>query len=260
MARPAKPVVLLPGWSMDPGVWAEVRAALAATLGETHPVLTPALPGHDDNAPPAPTLAAWADAVAAGLPDGIVLAGWSLGAMLAMEIAHRHPARVSALALIGANARFVADEHWPHGLAREAVDAFVDGFARAPQATLKRFAALQVLGDASARELARRLAQHSALPPEADASVAAVRAASLAAGLEILRSADLRATVSSLSVPCTIIHGEADALMPASAAHWLAEQLPHARLHLLPGAGHALPLSASAECARLVARCASADD
>lgn len=255
---PASPIVLLHGWAMRPAVWSEVEHALAATLGAAPLLHTPALPGHELAAPlPAPTLAAWAEALAGELPAdapaGIVLVGWSLGAMLAMELARRHPERVAALVLIGASARFVADRHWPHGLARTVVDAFAQGFARDPQATLKRFAALQVLGDAGGRSLARALAQCSALAPDADAATVATLGERLAAGLEILRTADLRSAASGLRMPCTIVHGEADALMPAGAARWLGGQIAHARLHLLPGAGHALPLSAAAECARLIA-------
>lgn len=254
-ARAASPIVMLHGWAMRPTVWTEVAHALAATLGAAQVLHAPALPGHDGAAPAAPTLSAWADRLAAGVPDGAVLAGWSLGAMLAMEIARRHAHKVRHLVLIGASARFVAAADWPHALAGDTVARFVDDFARAPHATLQRFAALQVLGEPGARTLARRLMQHSALPA---AGAAPAQASALQAGLALLCSADLRATASALPQPCTIVHGEADAIMPVDGARWLQERLARAQLHRLPGAGHALPLCASAECARLIAAAATA--
>lgn len=258
VVKPA-PVVLLHGWGMRPIVWTDVIAA----LGARHRPHCPTLPGHDGRLPP-PTLDAWADALADTLDEGTVLAGWSLGAMLALATAHRHPRKVARLLLLGASPRFVAGPDWPHGLAAETVHAFVRDFADDPQATLKRFAALQVLGDAGGRNLARRLAECFALPADAaadsgaDSEAKAEDIAALAVGLDVLTSADLRPWLHEIRQTCHILHGEADALMPLSAARWLADQLPDARLQQLPGVGHALPLSASVECARLIADFADA--
>lgn len=253
-AATTKPIVLLHGWGMLPTVWTEV----IAKLGPQRPLLCPTLPGHDGKPPP-PTLDAWADALvdrhAAVFKDaaheGVVLVGWSLGAMLALAIAQRHSDQVARLVLLGASPRFVAQPDWPHGLAAATVDAFVRGFADDPATTLKRFAALQVLGDAGGRRLTRQLAEHFALPLDADRNADTI--AALATGLEVLASADLRPALHSVQQPCLLIHGETDALMPVAAAHWLAEQLPDARLHLRAATGHALPLAASVECARRIA-------
>lgn len=258
MRTATSPIVLLHGWGMRATVWNAVVAELPSLLGENHAIHTPALPGHSEAAPrpPAATLSAWADTLAATLPDDALVVGWSLGAMLAMEIARRHAHKAAGLVLIGASARFIADEHWPHGLAPATVDAFRRGFMGDPHATLKRFTALQVLGETGARGLARELAEHAALPPQADADAPAI--AALQVGLDVLCSADLRASATTLRQACCILHGEADALMPVGAARWLGAQLPHASLHILHKAGHALPLSASAQCARRIAEFATA--
>ena len=69
--------------------------------------------------------------------------------------------RVARLVLIGGTARFVADDApapdtWP-GLAPATVEAFRAGFARDPHATLKRFLALQCLGEPDRRGVQTRL-------------------------------------------------------------------------------------------------------
>lgn len=231
-------LVLLHGWAMTPAVWDGLRDALGGI-----PVLTPSLPGHGSAAAAGAGLAAWADAVAASIPDGAVLGGWSLGALLALEIARRHPDKASRLLLFGATPRFVAAPDWPHGLAAETVAAFRAGFATAPEATLKRFLALQCLGDARRKVVQSRLA----------ATLAPIAASSgLADGLALLADTDLRGELEALGCPCLLVHGAQDALMPPGAADWLARSLPRARLHCLPDAGHAVFLSQPEACAALI--------
>ena len=315
MSAPAPPLVLLHGWGLSPTVWDALRNELRAGLDPATPVLTPALPGHAGAAATASaTLDAWADAVAAQIPPGATVVGWSLGGMLALALATRHPTRVARLALLASTARFVAldaapaagsvpdrgtdpshpapaagsvpdrgtdpnrarfdvlaaapaagsvpdrgtdpnrartdprhpsrADAWP-GLAAATVEAFCCGFATDPAATLKRFIALQCLGEPGRKALQDRLARYLANPAAADL-------AALAQGLDILARSDLRAALARIPQPCLIVHGAHDALMPSEAAWALAAQLANARVHVLPACGHALPLSQTAACARLI--------
>ncbi|MDR1854101.1 MAG: alpha/beta fold hydrolase [Azoarcus sp.] len=233
-ASAGTPLVLLHGWAMTPAVWTPLRGALKGI--EIH---APALPGNGT------TLAAWADALAPTLPPRAHLVGWSLGAMLALELAALHPTRVSRLTLIAATPRFVAAPDWPHGLDAATVAAFVAGYANDPRATLRRFLALQTLGDAAGRRLTPRL--EAASVPHADAPLPA-----LAAGLKILADADLRPRLAAVTQPVRLIHGDGDALMPLAAARWLADALPRAALTVLERCGHAPLLSRTADCAAVL--------
>lgn len=219
------PIVCLPGWAMGPAAWTPLADALPV---DARPL---PLPGEVCDADAA--LAAMADELAPDLPEGATLCGWSLGAMLAITLALRHPPRVARLVLIGATPRFTAAPDWPHALAPATLADFRTALALDPAATVKRFCALQARGDAAGRPLARVLL---------DASVAAHADASmpqLAAGLDILASADLRATVPDLRQPVLLLAGAQDALMPPGAALWLCDALPRARCTILPQRGHA---------------------
>lgn len=255
-------LVLLHGWAMTPSVWAPLRPM----LGGRH-CIAPPLPGHA-GAPAASgaDIASWADRLAAALPPAATVVGWSLGALLALALAHRHPAHVARLVLIGGTARFVAAAGaagaapWP-GLEPATVAAFRAGFANDPRATLKRFVALQCLGEADRRGIQTRLG--AALTPlagdGADTGAAATRHDhALADGLAVLADTDLRPLLARIEQPCLLIHGEHDALMPLAAARATVRMLPRARLEVLPASGHALPLSRSGDCARLVAAFADA--
>ncbi|MDR3213661.1 MAG: alpha/beta fold hydrolase [Azoarcus sp.] len=247
MNSPANtPLVFLHGWAMTPAVWRPLLAALGGAASEIH---TPALPGHDGGAarPPA-TLAAWAEALAPALPPNAVLIGWSLGALLALEIARLRPGCAARLILFGATPRFVASPGWPHGLEAATVAAFVDGYEHDPAAALRRVLALQTLGDDARRQLLPALEAASA--PRAGQALPA-----LADGLRILASADLRPHLAAIASPVRLIHGDGDALMPPAAARWLAEALPRARLTVLEKRGHAPMLSDAAACAAAIRAC-----
>jgi pimeloyl-[acyl-carrier protein] methyl ester esterase len=249
LSHPGKsrtPLLFLHGWAMTPAVWQPLIAALGESV-HAAAIHLPALPGHgaDAASPGEDSLAAWVEALAPALPASAVLVGWSLGALLALELARIRPARVARLILIGATARFVAAPGWAHGLDAATVEAFIDGYARHPTATLRRFLALQTLGDAARRQLLPLLdaacLPHSGPPRPA-----------LADGLRILAAADLRPGLATIPQPVHLIHGDGDAVMPPAAARGLADALPHARLTILENRGHAPLLSSPAECAALI--------
>src|SRR6202142_717745 len=96
-------VVLLHGAGFDHTAWA-LHSRWLAHHG--HSVLAPDLPGHGrSSGAPRPTIADMADWTAALLDAAGVARAWlvghSMGSLIALETAARHPARVSALSLIG---------------------------------------------------------------------------------------------------------------------------------------------------------------
>ncbi|NMF91302.1 alpha/beta fold hydrolase, partial [Aromatoleum petrolei] len=211
-----------------------------------------ALPGHGDALPaPSADLATWSDALLPALPERAVLCGWSLGSLIALDLARRHPERVARLILIGATPCFVArssDAPWPHGLDAATVATFNADFATDPAGTQKKFVALQSLGDARRRAVAGELAA-------ALADTGPERVPGLSSALEVLANTDLRVFIPEIRQPTQLIHGAGDALMPLAAAEWLARQLPDARLATINDCGHAPFLSRPDECAALMADC-----
>jgi pimeloyl-[acyl-carrier protein] methyl ester esterase len=238
------PLFFLHGWAMTPAVWQPLIAALGMESDiESHAA---ALPGHDGNAvESAANLAAWADVLAPGLPSGVTVIGWSLGALLALELARTRPERVERLILLGATPCFVSAPDWPHGLDAAIVASFTDGYFNQPAQTLRRFLALQTLGEPSGRQLLPRL-------EAAAVSHGKHPLPMLADGLKILAESDLRLHFAEIRQPVHLVHGSDDALMPVEAARWFAAALPRASLTEYEYCGHAPLLSRPDDCAALI--------
>ena len=236
------PLVLWHGWGMHPAAW----DALAAQLASQHRITSQAqaLPGYAGSAAPATyTMDALTDVLLADVSEPITLCGWSLGAMLALHAAQRHPDKIARLILISATPSFVQRPNWPHGMTPKALAEFAATVETDPKTALKRFIALFNQGDVNSRSIGRALAQAvniDDLPP----------AAILAAGLVLLRDTDL---LPRIAQPTLLLHGAHDPLMPLAAAEWLAAALPQARLEVLQDAAHAPFLSDPARCAALIA-------
>lgn len=97
-------VVLIHGGAHDHSVWT-LQARHLAHHG--HAVLAPDLPGHGrSSGPPLASVAALADWIMALLDalgvERAALAGHSMGSLVALDCAGRHPARITRLALLGA--------------------------------------------------------------------------------------------------------------------------------------------------------------
>lgn len=230
---------LIHGWGMRPAVW----QPMADRLRTRQIVICPALPGHGDAAPaPADD---WLDRLIEQLPDDGVLCGWSLGGQLALQVAHRAPKKCRRLILIGTSARFVASHDWPHALDVATVNGFRQSFDTDPAGTLKRFIALQALGDTARKEVTRRLT--AALTPVNEANHRG-----LADGLRLLAETDLRPLLANIACPVRILHGAGDALMPVSGASAMADALPDARFSAFDDCGHAPFLAREADCAALI--------
>lgn len=222
-------LVLWHGWGMN----LRVFDPLAECLATRFRVTTVDLPGHGRSPPLQST--SLEDAVPellAILPDRCVLAGWSLGGLLAMRVAALAPERLRALVLLHSTPRFIATADWPHGLEGSLLAQFAQSLRQAQERTISDFIDLQVRGSRDAATAASRLRESLRLHGHAQPGA-------LSAGLDLLREADLRDTATRIRVPTLLISGQYDRVTPPAASRALADLIPGARLEELPRTGHA---------------------
>jgi pimeloyl-[acyl-carrier protein] methyl ester esterase len=227
-------LVLLHGWALHGGMWGPWLDRLAGDA-RLHVI---DLPGHGRSGWPVEThdLAGLARAVHAHVPRDAVVLGWSLGGMLALELARQHPRRLRALILMATTPRFLAGPDWEHGLDPAVLDEFSRGLARDYRSTVQNFLALQTRGDEHALDTLRQLRSRLTSHGEPDQRA-------LATGLDVLRTADLRDALPRMTLPALVVAGEHDRLTPPGAGRELAMRLPMARFRCVEHCAHAPFLS-----------------
>lgn len=225
------PLVLLHGFTGSPASWDAVL-----TRVPTRQARRPALLGHGEPAPGVRSFDDEVERLARLLgPDPVHLAGYSLGARLALALAVRHPARVARLLLVGVHPglsteaerddRRRADARWIELLERCGIEAFVDAWSAQPL-----FATQSRLPEAlKARRKKERIAHD---PKELARSLRVTGLAEMP---------DLRPGLAGVRCEVTLLTGELDAKFSAL-AEALAGILPRARRAVVPGAGHDLLL------------------
>ncbi|WP_104904338.1 alpha/beta fold hydrolase [Pseudomonas sp. LH1G9] len=219
-------LILLPGWGLGVSPLEPLAAALHG-LNEHLRVQVEPLPALASS-----DLDEWLDELDASLPDNAWLGGWSLGGMLASELAARRGERCCGLLTLASNPCFVARDGWPNAMPGATFEAFLAGCHADAPVTLKRFGLLCAQGAADARGLARLLASAA---PQTPSDV-------LMNGLELLAQLDTRDALVAFRGPQLHLFAGLDELVPAEAASDLLSLLPDVEIGLIEQAGHAFLL------------------
>jgi len=232
-------LVLLHGFTQTGRSWQPVRHV----LGARYRAVAPDLPGHGAFARRRPASFAACDAYVRALTDApFTLAGYSMGGRIALHAALAVGNRIRRLVLVGASPgladpqerarRRAADEALADRIEAIGVDAFAAEWAAQPL-----FAGMP-----------RGIAE------QADADRRRNTAPGLAAALRGLGTGampPLWDRLAELPMPVDLVVGERDGKFRAIAER-MAAAIPAARLHIVPGAGHAVHLEQPAALAELL--------
>lgn len=219
-------LILLPGWGLGVSPLEPLAAALRG-LDEHLNVEIEPLPELESS-----DLQDWLDELDECIPQDVWLGGWSLGGMLASELAARRGERCCGLLTLASNPSFVAHEQWPSAMPNETFDAFLAGCQADPKMTLKRFSLLCAQGAQDSRGLSRLL-----LGGAPNTSPGA-----LMAGLELLAQIDTREALQAFRGPQLHLFGGLDGLVPAEAAGELFAYIADIEVGLIEQASHAFLL------------------
>jgi 3-oxoadipate enol-lactonase len=232
------PLVLVNSLGTDLRIWDEVIARLATR----HRILCYDKRGHGlSDAPAGPY----------GLDDHVgdlagllahcgvkraAICGISIGGMVAMRLATRHPGKVDSLVLCDTGPTIGTARMWDDRIARvrdEGLPALADELAG--RWVSPAYPKLQPAAFAGWRNMLERCS-----PQGYVASCATVR------------DADLSAELSAIAAPTLVVVGANDLTTPPEVARRLADAIPHARLRELGDTGHVPAIEQPGKLAELI--------
>lgn len=225
----SRTIVLLHGVGLDRTMWADVVDRLQRELSDQWSVIALDLPGHGAK-PPVPqgvTLGDLADGLAAEIPAGSVVVGFSLGALIAQHLARHRPELVAALVSVNSVCRRTDDER---------------------AAVLQRLAAAERDLAASAQASVHRWFDGTDVDPSV---IERTREVLLANDAESFRrcyrvfatgDAEIGPELGAITVPSLAVTGELDGGSTPQMSQRLADAQPDCRVVIVPEARHMLPV------------------
>lgn len=226
-------VFFIHGWAANHHVFDSLISQLPEHI-ECHSL---DLPGHGaaDTQALAPfDVIAIADAIASDLPNGSHLLGWSLGGLIAMYIAARHPEKVKSLVLTATFAKFIASDDYPQGLKNPALAKMVTLFESDYPKYMQQFFQLQFMyrKDKShvLTTLMPLLTQYGCPP-------------ALSSALDAIYHSDARDMLPNINQPTCLIFGNKDTISTVAMGQYLQEHIPTSELVVIDKAAHAPFLS-----------------
>lgn len=214
------------------GLRAEAWNTQMDDLAGQFTVIAPDMPGHGESGPRhgMARLVSYTDAVAQALGEPVLVAGHSMGAMIALDLAIRYPGRVRAVAALNAIYRRTPE-------ARQAVQqraASLDGVSIAdPQGTLKRW-----FGEGH--------------PSESQACrqwLSTVDPAGYKAAYTVFAQEDGPPDTGLASLPCPALFmtGAQEPHSTPAMSQAMAERVDNGRAVIIPGAAHMMPMTHAAQ-------------
>jgi len=220
-------LVMLHGATLDH----RVLGPLAAELGRDHRVTRPDLPGHGRSPAPANgyLIAGLARSVLSLMDELDIgpawIVGYSLGGLLALELAHRSPERIRGIVLIASGLRLVPGRPIERSSAGR-TSAEIEAGAGYESRYRELVTVAQALFPMAARDEL----------------------------WDELRRFDFRQRAPELRVPSLVISGELDHFFAPEVHGEALRLLPHAAGTILPDTTHGVVFEESRRCAELVRR------
>ena len=206
-------IVLLHGWGVNNQVFSPLKNAL-----HQYRVHYVDLPGFGLSPNINGGITQWAQALAEQLPPQAIWIGWSLGGLIASQVAIDYPDSVAALVTIASSPCFMARESflahekdhstpsWS-GIQPDVLAQFSSQLDRNLSRSVERFLAIQAMGSDNPKseiQQIKSLVLSKPLPTQQG----------LSQGLDMLAQVDLRATITQIQQPWLRIWGRLDSLVP----------------------------------------------
>ena len=221
-------LVLVHGCGTSHHLWDELLPELSV------PTLAVTLPGRPptQGTPPgsAGEAAAWLRDHVAARCDRAIIVGHSYGGAIAIEYALLSPPELAGLVLVATGARL--------RVLPAILEMTAEAARKGEPADVASFAYIK---DTDPALVARMRALDREVP-----------LTTTAADWHACNRFDRLRDVAAIDTRTVVVNGDADTLTPLRYAQHLAAMIPNARLHVVPGAGHMLPVEQAPTLARIL--------
>jgi pimeloyl-[acyl-carrier protein] methyl ester esterase len=199
------PLVFIHGWGLNSGVWQPT----VEQLQKNFRVITVDLPGFginvDSQITPY-TIKNIANYIAEAIKEPAVVIGWSLGGMLATELACNHSKKVKGLVTVASTPYFIEQGNWP-GIKAEVLTLFHRQLEEDTQKTINNFLKIQAMGSPHLRHDIKQLRDLIMQYPMPNTQT-------LDLSLRFLENEDQRLQLSHVTQPFLRMYGKLDGLVP----------------------------------------------
>ena len=188
------PIKLIHGWGMNRQVWADFIEQAPHALSDRIECLD--LPGYGNNdyMPPTYDLTQLTDWLEQQIDQPSHIIGWSLGGLLALNLALRtdpsETSNILSVGLVASTPKFLAESSWP-GIQPNVLDGFFQALNTDHNKTIEQFLKIQALGSPNVRSDIKALKNRLF-------SVPAPQPVALVEGLKLLQTVDLRQQLAQL--------------------------------------------------------------
>ena len=227
----AENICLIHGWGAESTVWQDWATQYFSN--DFHITLID-LPGSGDS-PQIDTSdnleQDWIDALANALPEKTHLLGWSLGGLLAQQLALQYPQKITSLVCLASTPRFTQNDGWTRSVSPQIIGDFIKSISIEINSVLKKFWRLQLQGSENSRVLMKELVKHMT-------SRKVPKLSSLNQGLILLKDMDNRDKLPQINTPTLWLLGERDPLIPQEISLNLSELQPKSHVEIIAGGSH----------------------
>jgi pimeloyl-[acyl-carrier protein] methyl ester esterase len=155
--------------------------------------------------------------------DAVVLVGWSMGGLKALDVWQAYPNKVKGLVLVSSFPKYVKSPDYPFGTPEVLLNRLENKFLADYKTGMRYFYGLMF-------KHKQQLEMIDQLPvPEKK---------EIEKWFNKLRNEDKRDLLKQINIPVLIIHGNQDLIVDPQTAYYLKEHIKNAQLEIFPGAGH----------------------
>lgn len=232
----AIPVVLLHGWGLNSGVWQPLIEQFNQQGDNAFQLITIDLPGFASNAEVdiSPySLEMICQKISETIKQPAIYLGWSLGGLVATQMALQFPEKVLGLITVASSPYFVEQlaNEWP-GIKEHVLASFHQQLSEDATKTIRGFLKIQAMGSPQIRQdlkLITELVMAHNLPSQQV----------LDDSLTLLSDCDLRPTLNNITQPFLRLYGQNDSLVPKAVIAEINKLSPKSESYTFAHASHA---------------------